>query len=110
MLYEKKNDSGPRDAPHHAQERDFGALGSIVEEPFIEDGEQGVEDGTVGFEDLIDEGNAGFGQVAFGVPFVLVSLQSAHGEGAKKLLQRQRAITRRYALTLHELCLFGASV
>ena len=48
---------------HQAEQGDPHAQGAVVKQPLVEQGEQGVEDGGVGLEDLIHESNGGLGQV-----------------------------------------------
>lgn len=51
---------------------------TVVEQPLIQDGQQGVQDGTVGLENLINERNIGSRQVPLHLPDVLVVLQFPH--------------------------------
>ena len=70
-----------------AEQRDFDPFVAVVEEPLVQDGEEGVEDGGVGLEDLVDERHGGGGEVAVRLPDVLVVLETAHGQGAEELLR-----------------------
>lgn len=72
---------------HQAKKGDTAADGSIVEQALVEDGEQGVQDGAVGLEHLVDEGHRRIWQVAFNLPHVLILLQGPHGQWPKQLLQ-----------------------
>ena len=47
--------------PHQAQQRHGLPHSPIVKQALIEDGEQRVEDGAVGLEDLVDERHVGLG-------------------------------------------------
>ena len=58
--------------PHQAQQRHSLPHSAIVKQALIEDGEQRVQDGTVGLEDLVNERHIGLGQVP-------LSLQAATG-------------------------------
>jgi len=51
-------------AAHQADERHAHAVGAVVEQALIEDGEQRVQDGAVRLEDLVNERDAGRRQVA----------------------------------------------
>ena len=71
-----------RHQPHQAQQRDGLSHSPIVKQALIEDGEQRVEDGAVGLEDLVNESHIGLGQVP-------LSLQAVAGvfEGSKSTMQ-----------------------
>ena len=71
-----------------AEQWDFAALSAVVEEAFVEDCEQRVEDGAVCLEDLVHEGHGGGGQVPLCLPDVLVFLQRTHGQRTEQLLHR----------------------
>ena len=61
---------------HQAEERDINAIAAIVEKPFIQQGQQGIQNGAVRFEDLIHEGNLSGRQVAADFALVQVVLQA----------------------------------
>lgn len=61
------------------EQRNLQTLVAIVKEPLIEQSQEGVQNSTVGLEDLIDEGHLCCGQVAVCLACVLVILKSCRG-------------------------------
>mmetsp|Transcript_14097 Transcript_14097/g.39944 ORF Transcript_14097/g.39944 Transcript_14097/m.39944 type:complete len:214 (-) Transcript_14097:585-1226(-) len=71
---------------NQADERNLCTRAAVVEQPLVEDGEKGVEDGRVGLEDFVNERHIRVGKVATGFSDVLVLLQSTHRQRPKELL------------------------
>ena len=114
---------------HHCDEGRRHALAAIVEQALVDEGEQRVQNGAVGlrvsggkhrseymysialkheprdafhFEDLVDEGDLGLGQVARSVAFILVLLESPHGKWPEELLMgEERFRERKEAVLLY---------
>lgn len=63
---------------HQTHERDGQALGAVVKQPFIHDGQERVEDGAVCLEDLVNEGDRSLRQIPSRLPAVSVILQCTH--------------------------------
>ena len=72
-----------------AQQWNFQPLVAIVKQPLIEQREQCIQDGTVGLEDLINEGHLGCGQVPICLPGVLIILQTCTWNAQWNLLWNQ---------------------
>ena len=72
--------------PDKHERRELVALTTTPESAFVECGEEVVEDGAVGVEELIQENNLGFGEHAFGVGDQFAFLEPADVEGAKKFV------------------------
>mmetsp|Transcript_9521 Transcript_9521/g.22922 ORF Transcript_9521/g.22922 Transcript_9521/m.22922 type:complete len:496 (-) Transcript_9521:302-1789(-) len=70
----------------HADEGHLAPRAPVVEEPLVEDREKGVQDGRVGLEDLVDEGDVGAREVPADLADVLVLLEGAHRQRPKELL------------------------
>ena len=63
---------------YEAKERHRASGGAIVEEALIEDGEEGVQDGAIRLEDLINEGDCRIWEVALYLPDVLILFERSH--------------------------------
>ena len=63
----------------HADQRTLHAARAVVELPLVEQGQQGVQDGTVGLEYFVDKRDSGRGQKAIGVAFIAVFLKRLDG-------------------------------
>ena len=61
---------------YQAQQGNLQPLVAIVKKPLIEQREQCIQNGTVGFENLVNEGNLSCRQVAICLPGVLIILQT----------------------------------
>jgi len=75
---------------HHAHQRNLVALVSIVKAALVEDRQERVENGAVGFENLVHKCYTGFRQITVGLPHICVILQLTHGKRPKQLLQQNR--------------------
>ena len=64
------------DDAYQAEQGHSQSLVSIVEQPLVEKREQGIQDGTVGLEDLVNEGHLSCWQVAVCLPCVLIIFQA----------------------------------
>ncbi len=74
-----------------ADQRAALAPGPVVEFALVEQGQQRVEDGAVGLEHLVDEGDGRLRQEARGHAFVAVLLQGGDGQRAEQLLGHREA-------------------
>jgi hypothetical protein len=81
---------------HHADERRALAAAAVVELALVQQRQQRVEDRRVGLEHLVEEGDAGGRQEAFGQAFVAVGFQRLQRQGAEQFLGRGE--TRQQAL------------
>lgn len=61
---------------YQAEQWDSQSLVAIVKQPLIQQCKQCIQDGTVGFENLVNEGNLCCWQVAVCLPCVLIILQT----------------------------------
>ena len=59
---------------------------AIVKDPFVDQGEQCVEDCAVGLEDLVDEGNLGLGEITQRLSLISIIFKGPHGQWPKELL------------------------
>ena len=75
-----------RQRSHQADEGHSDAVRAVVKGALVENGEQGVEDSTVGLEHFINEGHIGFRKVTARLAYVQVLLQRDHRQRAKQLL------------------------
>ena len=75
----------------HADQRRAHARAAVVELALVEQREQRVEDRRVGLEHLVEEGDAGGGQVAVDQALVAVVLQRLQRQRAEQLLGRGEA-------------------
>ena len=64
------------------------ALAVVVEQAFIQDGQEGVEDGRTGLENLVDKGHFGRGEFADSDSPVVVGFESGQGNRAEHFLGR----------------------
>jgi hypothetical protein len=68
---------------------------TVVEFALVEQREQGVEDGAVGLEHLVDEGDRGIGQEAVGVTLVAVFFQRRMDSGPNSSSGTEKRVSRR---------------
>jgi hypothetical protein len=75
----------------HADQRAQLTARTVVEFAFVQQREQRVEDGAVGLEHLVDEGDRRIGQEAVGMTLVAVFFQRADGQRAEQLFGHRKA-------------------
>jgi hypothetical protein len=71
-----------------ADQRRAQAAGAVVELAFVQQRQQRIEDGRVGLEHLVEEGDARGGQVAVDQALVAVVFQRLQRQRAEQLLGR----------------------